>query len=306
MSIPAPVTAALALLLSSMCADYAAASQADRHRNTTGAAVELSLWHPRYRELCAIGGRGPDKDEHAAALQRILDQFAGEPDLAAYLSRARAMGAALCLDDRAGGTRGYYDYHFNVVAVKSSLSPAQQAAIFIHELRHVDHVYRGYQPSLEYAMAEIVRLNYAIEADVQAVAALYAWRIKERGNPDVWQALMSFERYVDIPRAFARVMREANSEALALTEAFRQWYRSDWRTQSYYRGCAMGYLDLLDATKQIPRYGQLPDGFFDELCLLPDGTNYACHQTEEIKRAPRGLSERDGPALHNHVCIKQR
>ncbi|MCW8906716.1 MAG: hypothetical protein OQL28_05675, partial [Sedimenticola sp.] len=176
----------------------------------------------------------------------------------------------------------YYDYRFNLVAVRETLNLEQQAAIVLHELRHLFHVERGFRLMLEYSRDEMVRMTFAVEAEVQAFSALFAWRLRSAGDERLWLTLLGFGRYADIARQFQRVMEQSGDELAAAKAAFDQWYRSDWRITGYFRGCTTGYLDLLKETRLIERYDSLPESFFDRLCELPDGRNYGCHESKEI------------------------
>ncbi len=84
------------------------------------------------------------------------------------------MNIAFCIEDRADGCRGIFYYGLNLLAVRKKLDLPTKVIIFIHELRHVDQLSSGFKSSLDYDANEIIRLTYAIEADANAVLALYA------------------------------------------------------------------------------------------------------------------------------------
>jgi hypothetical protein len=218
------------------------------------------------------------------AIFKYLNQ---QPALFGYLmDGARRAGVAFCIDNRADGSRGYYDYTYNLISVREKLGFQQKTAIVLHELRHVAHVRQGYHQTLAYAMTEMVRMTFAVEADVQAFSTLFAWRLKEQGEPALWNTLLGFHKYADIVRAFESVISESGDELLAMRAAFIQWYASEWRRRVYFQGCCMGYLDRLDDTKQVEKYTLLPDNFFDHLCVLPDGRNYGCQDSDVIGSYP--------------------
>jgi hypothetical protein len=79
-------------------------------------------------------------------------------------------------------------------------------------------------------------------------------------------------------------MQSSEDEVRAARAAFVQWYRSPWRIENYHNSCYLGYVDILDETKRVPQYAPLPEDYFDELCVLPDGRNYGCHLTREIEQ----------------------
>ena len=253
------------------------------HSDRHGREVDLFLWHPRYRERCLFQNQENPRNEHVETVERLLDLLKNDPEFYDYLmDKAAELGVAFCIDDRHDGSRGFYDYKFNILVLKDSLAFLEKYLILVHELRHVDHVSRGFSQSIVYDIEEMARLTYAIEADAQAMAVLHAWRMKEKGFPEVWAALSEFERYADIVAAFEAEIDTGGDEPQAARAAFVQWYRSRWRTDGYYKGAYMGYLDMLDETKMIRKFTRLPDEYFDHLCVLPSGENYDCHGTEEI------------------------
>lgn len=244
-------------------------------------------WHPEAAVRCYRLDKPHVVNRVASRFGAIFAYLRRERELTGYLlAMARQAGVAFCIENRADGTRGYYDYNHNVIAVRERLSLQQQTAILVHELRHVAHVQQGYSQSLDYAMSEMVRLTFAVEADVQAFSALFAWRLKRQGESGLWRTLLGFPKYADIARAFETEIGKAGDELAAMRAAFRQWYASSWRTTGYYRNAATGYLDLLDESKLIEQYRRLPKDYFDRLCVLPDGRNYGCQDLDVIWENP--------------------
>ncbi|PJN94612.1 hypothetical protein CNY89_13485 [Amaricoccus sp. HAR-UPW-R2A-40] len=146
----------------------------------------------------------------------------------------------------------------------------------------MDQLRRGFEHSLEFDRLENIRQIYAMEADAQAIATLYAWS-ERAAKPELWDAAGSIAHYEDIRTAFGDTLASTADLGLAGRAAFTAWYASDWRRESYYLSACSQYLDRLDAAHALQRYDPLPDGYFDDLCLLPDGTNYGCHLTPEIR-----------------------
>ena len=89
-------------------------------------------------------------------------------------------------------------------------------------------------------------MNFAIEADVQAIATLYAWRMKEMDIHEVWNALFGFKHYFDIAEEFAQENKRSGDELKATNAAFIQWYKSEWRVNKYYKCSYAWYVDILD------------------------------------------------------------
>lgn len=245
-------------------------------------------WHPEQNTRCFRPGSSKPVNKAALRYGEIfarldVDQEYFQP----LLELARHSDTRFCLEDRADGTRGYFDYRFNLIAVRETLDLEQQAAIVLHELRHLSHVHKGYRLTLEYAREEMVRMTFAVEADVQAFLALFAWRLRSAGDDRLWRTLLGFRRYADIAIRFQRVLEQSGDELVAARAAFDQWYRSDWRVTGYFRGCTTGYLDLLKETRMVERYDKLPENFFDRLCELPDGRNYRCQESDQIRATRR-------------------
>ena len=248
---------------------------------------DLSTWHHQYKDRCYIEGSINPENENIETIESILSEMRKEPVLASFLlDKAKQLSIAFCIEYRADGCRGYFDYGLNLLAVRKKLDLPTKVIIFIHELRHVDQLSRGFKSSLDYDANEIIRLTYAIEADANAVLALYAWRLNKNGFPQVWDKLFELSQYSDIYEAFRDSIVTTDDELLASKNAFIQWYKSEWRTTEYYRNSLGGYLDMLDDTKLIQKYDLLPKNYFNNLCILPSGKNYNCHLTQEIKMKP--------------------
>ncbi|MCK5662839.1 MAG: hypothetical protein KAI17_05095 [Thiotrichaceae bacterium] len=254
------------------------------HCDINDKKIDLSAWHHKYDDRCFFLGRNNPKNENTHTINTILVEMRKEPEWAAYLlEKAHKQGTAFCIEDRADGCRGYFDYGYNIIAVREKLDLFTKVIIFIHELRHVDQLSRGFERSLDYDANEMARMTIAIEADANAVLALYTWRLKQKGYPEAWDKLFELSRYSDIYKSFKAEILSSGDELKASRAAFIQWYKSDWRTTSYSRNSIGGYFDMLDDTNLIQRYDKLPEDYFNDLCILPDGRNYGCHLTDEIK-----------------------
>ncbi|HRQ48843.1 MAG TPA: hypothetical protein PK725_17940 [Rhodocyclaceae bacterium] len=282
------LTIALVVVLLAVDPAPSAGQIAYVHADLDGRPVDLADWHPEYRQRCLLPGGGMRDNAATRAIAETIEQLGQAPQLGGYLlDAARRAGTVVCIDERADLSCGYYDYQYNTIALGEALSPAHKLIVLVHELRHIDTVTRGYRVTLDYDVKEMVRLTYAVEADAQAITALHAWRVKQRGTPGPWFALLDWELYTDIARALEREFLASGDESQAMKAAFEQWYASPWRLMRYRENCYMGYLDLQDETKRVPQYAPLPEDFFDDLCLLPDGRNYGCHQSVQIRQPPR-------------------
>lgn len=252
-------------------------------------AIALSLSGP------AAGETPPEESDLLCIDPPFTGESAVAPRLSAVLSDIRrSLGPfpglletldtaeiPICLETRTTDARGYLDVERNVIAVSDRLSPAQQWVIIVHELRHLDQFTRGYCPSNELAMAENARAVFAMEADAQAIAALVAWSARESGEEAPWEALTGWPEYRDIAERFEAEMRSSGDAGLAVAAAFDQWYASETRVTHYYYASCSDYLDRQDRDNLLPSYGLLDLTFYEALCVLPDGTRYACAPPED-------------------------
>lgn len=218
--------------------------------------------------------------------------------LAAYLDRIEAIspfpdpliinwrqsGSALCIESQSAVSRGYYEPDSDRIAIRGDQPPDAQLVILVHELRHLEQVSRGHCPSPALDIKEVARLNFAMEADAQAIATLYAWALRATGDPGPWDALAGFDCYADITQRFAEAMADHDDIAIATARAFDQWYASSWRTEAYYISSCSDHLDQLDSQNLPPGYAKLPEGFFAQFCRMPSGEAYDCHIAPAIKR----------------------
>lgn len=256
--------------------------------------VDLFLWHPQYHERCYFSNRENNKNKNTETIEALLKLLKKEPRISNnLLSIAKELNTAFCIDERSDDTRGYYDFKYNILVLKEHLSLFEKLIIFVHELRHIFQFSKGYYNSLDYDIEEIIRLNFAIEADVQAIVTLYAWRMKQIDIDEVWDALSGFKHYIDIAEEFEKEIKRSGNELKATNAAFVQWYKSKWRVDKHYKCSYSWYVDMLDETKLIRKYLKLPENFFNNLCMLPCEQNYGCHESEEIIETPRVILQKE-------------
>lgn len=232
--------------------------------------------------VCVTAPYAAAGDPSGARLVALVERL--RVHAAAYPSLLRALDLhepLICLESRSVGPRGYFDVGTNMIALHDGLAEAQKLAVLIHELRHLDQVGRGVCPSDSLAMEEVARATFAMEADAVAVTAHVAYEAMEAGDSALWEALAQFENYADIPASYAAERAASGSASRAMGAAFGQWYASDWRRDSYYVSTCSAYLDRVDETHRLPGYDLLVGDFYDQLCVMPDGTGYTC-------RAPEG------------------
>jgi len=272
---------AIALLLLSLAAPWAWASQPFHADLPPGAASDAIA----PADIACLHPGTPPATPDAAALSALLDrieELAPQPDL--LIAAWRASGAALCLSDQPMEARGYFEPLGNRIVLRRDLPEGAQIAILIHEMRHVEQFGRGFCPSPRLDMQEAARLVFAMEADAQAIATLYAWQLRQQGDPTAWEALAQIEHYADITARFATAMAEQDDIGIATAYAFDQWYQDDWRTEAYYISTCSDHLDRLERENLLPGYDRLPEGFFAQFCRLPSGRPYDCGIAGRFRR----------------------
>lgn len=227
----------------------------------------------------------PPASADAAALAALLDRIeALEPQPDLLIAAWKSSGAELCLTDQPMEARGYYEPRSNRIVLRRDLPEGARAAILLHELRHIEQLSRGFCPSPGLDMREAARLVFAMEADAQAIATLYAWQLRQAGDSAAWNALEEIEHYADITARFATAMAEQGDIGIATAYAFDQWYQDDWRTEAYYVSSCSDHLERLEEEKRLPGYGTLPEGFFAQFCRLPSGRPYDCGIAGRFRR----------------------
>jgi hypothetical protein len=229
---------------------------------------------------------GPDASRELAELAAARDILVGSPAFGTYFAGILAdTSVSICFDPTAIDCRGYFEPEANVIALAPRLSCGEKALILAHELRHLWQFRRGFSMSLDHDMREHVRLTYAVEADAQAFATYFAF-VERARQPLLWQAARRLSKYEDIADAIERAAAAGAAPADIILAGFTAWYASSWRIEQYYRGAAANYLDRLDESKAVRRYARFSSNRFDDLCRMPDGSNYGCQATAEIQRMP--------------------
>jgi hypothetical protein len=208
-------------------------------------------------------------------LGRTLPIIARYPSLEAAL---RETGPAICLFDTASDALGFYEPEANRVMIEADLDPELQRAILFHEIRHVEQFARGLCPDLSLAMGAFARATWALEADATTISLIVAWDLREDGDPGPWDALATLPRYRDVAAAFADEMVASGDLSDAGQAAFDSWYLNGDRRDAYYIASCSTYLDTRDRTHALPQYGEIDGSFFEDLCVLPDGTPFPCEE----------------------------
>lgn len=220
---------------------------------------------------------GADGTAQALRLAGLIDRL--RPTLAAFKSLAAALDdrqSRICLTPSLVLESGFLLPDANRIEIDGSLDDAMVTAILLHELRHLDQVAARICPDDSLAMEQVAQATFALEADANAISLLVAWHMRRNGDDSVWNAMADWPSTSDIAARFAASMGDHDDPALAVAEAFDQWYASEERRQRYYIATCSDYLDRRDDSKRLPSYKQLPQDYLDTVCLMPDGTPYVC------------------------------
>ncbi|GGE49847.1 DUF6782 family putative metallopeptidase [Actibacterium pelagium] len=230
-----------------------------------------------------------------AAHREIVSIFRGvAPTLKRFPSLETAvsnMTPELCLSDQMHNAHAYLDVDKNRIVISQRLNTSMQIGVLLHEIRHLEQLAIGACPSEDLAMKEYARATFAMEADASAISLLVAWNMANHGNDRVWAALSAWPTQKDIAVRFEEEMTKSGDLAAATTAAFDQWYRSPDRRESYYLSACHQYLDRIDESHALPRYNLLPEGFLEDLCVLPDGKGYSCSAPTRALREPATSSK---------------
>jgi len=219
----------------------------------------------------AVAPATPDQVVLARTLASVRrDARIGAP----LLEHAVHLGVGVCLDAYDRACDGVFVCDQNVILLDADLDDGLRTAILVHELRHVDQAATGYRMDMDYDVHAARTLLCACEADAQAMATWFAWRLREAGDPRPWMALRAHPHYTDIAGAFEAAIQLGADEPIAARIAFTAWYASDWRVWTYRFTAAMAYYHRQDKDHLLPGDGPFPDGYFAEFGRLPDGTFY--------------------------------
>lgn len=192
------------------------------------------------------------------------------------LSETLNSDLTICLSDTLVSARGYYEPDDRMVVLADDMPSGLLLAVAVHELRHVQQFDVGSCPSLDLSMHEYANGVFAMEADASVTSLVVAAFLREQGDRTMWDALASWPMQSDLAKRFDAELEETSSISLAASAAFSAWYKSEERMDSYYISVCSNYLDQIDREHALPRYDSLSDGYFLDLCRLPDGTFYEC------------------------------
>ena len=109
--------------------------------------------------------------------------------------------------------------------------------VLAHELRHLDQLAKGIltpeQQGRILPPQQATQYNWFIEADATATAIDVAWRLKQAGLPDAWNAARSLtDERGDVPNVYERAMLKTGDADAAKLAVFNSWF-SDGFIETY-------------------------------------------------------------------------
>lgn len=220
--------------------------------------------------------------------RRLSDLVTGlRSDVAAFpalLEALEAQGPDLCLSDALVLEKAYFEPAANRIVLAADLDNGFARAVLVHELRHVEQFVRGICPSNTLAMKDHARATLALEADATTVTLLVAWQLSEAGDTAPWEAIAAWTMTSDIAYSFSSVMRASGDISRAAEASFEQWYVRDDRRERYYIATCIDYLERYDEAHLLPSYRQIARDYLQQVCVLPDGSTYACTDEMGMRR----------------------
>lgn len=209
----------------------------------------------------------------AAPVGSLAPALARDPEMAAAMT---ALAPEICLQTPLRDLVGCLDPTRPRITLRGDTPDGLLWGALLHELRHLDQLARGFCPDNTLTMRENARATFALEADASAVSLAMAWALRAAGDAEVREALAAWPQQGDIAAAFADAEQRSGDPAIATAAAFAEWYASSERRESYYLAACSDYLDREDSGGLLPGRAQLPAGFFDRSCRMPDGGSYPC------------------------------
>lgn len=220
--------------------------------------------------VCLVPGAVPSPTLEHSRLTAIFALLRRDRLIAGpLLDQSADLGVCACLDAYERGCDGAFDVEHAVIVLDADLDDGLLAAILVHELRHMNRAAAGFTVDLAYGVTAARTLTCASEADAQAMATWFAWRLREAGDPRPLEALRAHPHYGDIARAFEAAIALGADEPLAARAAFARWYESDWRVRTYRFGASLAYMDRLDEDHAVVSYAPLPPDYFVGFDRLP-------------------------------------
>ena len=243
--------------------------------NAMADALRSSCLSPPYSEAIT-----PSEQRLLGLVTNLRSDIAEFPALSEALE---AQGPDICLSDALVLEKAFFEPATNRIVLSEDLENGLARAVLVHELRHVEQFARGICPSDRLSMKDYARAALALEADATTVTLLVTWRLSEAGDAAPWEAIAAWSMTSDIADSFSSVMRNTGNISMAAQASFEQWYVIFDRRERYYIANCSGYLDRQDEAHLIPSYRQVAPDYLEQICVLPDGSSYACSDEVGIR-----------------------
>ena len=132
------------------------------------------------------------------------------------------------------GVFGYADSCEECCALNTKNNLAQNIITLAHELRHAYQFTYEDLDSLGYSECDtrtMMLRTRTMEADAECYACMVAWELKEQGNDLCWKEMC--KESPEITGPFEKTLTETGDMKKARTEAFKGWFDSPERRDSY-------------------------------------------------------------------------
>ncbi len=256
-------------------------------------AEKLQAWRENWRDMCVIPGQRAQPDStlqpsdttETRKIREVLAQLEREELVGVGLVRnLKDNGTALCVDPAPGNKHTYYNDMLNTIFIKRGLNDSHLLMQVVHESRRAMQKSQGMLGRTRIQdELERMRADFALEADVMATTTLVAWRLNQQGRGDLWKLMRGNPIYSDLPTVFTRTILETQDEKKATLAAFDRWYAHETRMSEAYKEVYFVRSVTGQERRHLPATEKIPNGFFNHLGDLPDGTNYGANKSPSIK-----------------------
>lgn len=247
----------------------------------------LKEWNENWRSICYIAGQPAEEplSPRAEQMRALLQKMAEEELIGGQAVRTlEQLGTAMCLNDHRQSRTAAYGDVTNVLTVKSSLEPSWRLLYALNEARHAVQQTQGMLGSVNTTLEESARISFALEADATATTVLAAWRLREKGDVELWQHLAYDMHYNDLAVVFSQSMVQNKDEMAATRAVFDAWYGKAARIEEEFRNVLARERNQQLWTVERPYFEKLPSNFFDRLGELGDGRNYGANKSPLLKQ----------------------
>jgi len=249
----------------------------------------LQEWNDNWRSICYVAGQPAEVpvSPRAEQMRKLLQRMTEEELVGGQAVRTlEQLGTAMCLNDHKQARSAAYGDATNVLTVKSGLEPRGKLFHALNEARHAVQQTQGMLGSVNTTLEENVRITFALEADAMATTVLAAWRLRERGDRELWQFLQGGHDS-DLTTVFAAHMVGERDEMAATRAVFNAWYSKETRIHAAFQDALTRERNQEVWPVERPYFEKLPSNFFDRLGELGDGRNYGANKSPMLKQRYR-------------------